>query len=316
MNLKTKISSKFKFLGYKILQGFQWALSDRQYLKILFRIKMGKPLHLDPPVTFNEKLQWLKLYNRRDEFTRMVDKAAAKEVAASRIGKEYIIPTFAVWDSVDEIDFDALPDRFVLKTTHGGGGQGLVICRDKSTLNINEARKNLNYSLRKGDSYKWLKEWPYKNVPRKIIAEELLDDGSEHRIDDYKFNCFNGRAENVMVCFGRGTGHTKFYFFDRNWNLLRINKMGEAAPEGFTLPKPENIDLMFDLADKLSAGIPYLRVDLYNINGHPYFGEMTFFPASGFDPNYSEATDLDFGEKIDLNSSKKNNVNNYEGDAI
>lgn len=281
------------------MKAFDWALTDRQYLKCLFKIKMGKPLRLDPPVTFNEKLQWLKLYNRRDEYTAMVDKVEAKRVAASIIGEEYIIPTLGVWDSFDEIDFGSLPDRFVLKTTHGGGNSGVVICRDKSAFDFQAAKIKLEKSL-KGDIYASFKEWPYKNVRRRILAEELLDDGLGHLINDYKFNCFNGRAENVMVCSDRDSGHTKFYFFDTEWNLLRVNKMGVAAPEGFTMPKPENIDLMFDIADKLSAGVPYMRVDLYNINGKPYFGEMTFYPASGFGANYTREADLDFGNRIKL----------------
>ncbi len=281
------------------MRAFDWALTDRQYLKCLFKIKMGKPLRLDPPVTFNEKLQWLKLYNRRDEYTAMVDKVEAKRVAASIIGEEYIIPTLGVWDSFDEIDFGSLPDRFVLKTTHGGGNSGVVICRDKSAFDFQAAKIKLEKSL-KGDIYASFKEWPYKNVRRRILAEELLDDGLGHLINDYKFNCFNGRAENVMVCSDRDSGHTKFYFFDTEWNLLRVNKMGVAAPEGFTMPKPENIDLMFDIADKLSAGVPYMRVDLYNINGKPYFGEMTFYPASGFGANYTREADLDFGNRIKL----------------
>lgn len=281
------------------MRAFDWALTDRQYLKCLFKIKMGKPLRLDPPVTFNEKLQWLKLYNRRDEYTAMVDKVEAKRVAASIIGEEYIIPTLGVWDSFDEIDFGSLPDRFVLKTTHGGGNSGVVICRDKSAFDFQAAKIKLEKSL-KGDIYASFKEWPYKNVRRRILAEELLDDGLGHLINDYKFNCFNGRAENVMVCSDRDSGHTKFYFFDTEWNLLRVNKMGVAAPEGFTMPKPENIDLMFDIADKLSAGVPYMRVDLYNINGKLYFGEMTFYPASGFGANYTREADLDFGNRIKL----------------
>ena len=293
------MNRKIQSAKIRLLRAFDWALTDRQYLKCLFKIKMGKPLRLDPPVTFNEKLQWLKLYNRRDEYTAMVDKVEAKRVAASIIGEEYIIPTLGVWDSFDEIDFGSLPDRFVLKTTHGGGNSGVVICRDKSAFDFQAAKIKLEKSL-KGDIYASFKEWPYKNVRRRILAEELLDDGLGHLINDYKFNCFNGRAENVMVCSDRDSGHTKFYFFDTEWNLLRVNKMGVAAPEGFTMPKPENIDLMFDIADKLSAGVPYMRVDLYNINGKPYFGEMTFYPASGFGANYTREADLDFGNRIKL----------------
>lgn len=284
----------------ELLKAFEWCLTDRQYLKFVYRIKMGKPLHLNPPITFNEKLQWLKLYNRRDEYTAMVDKVEAKKVAASRIGEEYIIPTLGIWDSVDDIDFDALPDKFVLKTTHGGGGNAIVLCRDKSLLNRSAVKNVLHRSLRKGDSYRWLKEWPYKNVRRRIIAEEMLEDEANEQIVDYKFYCFHGKPYLVLVCFDRGHGKTKYYYFDRNWTFQRINTMGQQAPMDFTLSKPKNIDEMFFLAEKLSAGEPFIRIDLYNVNGRIYFGEYTFYPASGFKSDLSPDADLDLGRRIVL----------------
>lgn len=300
MDQKKKISGKLRFLAYKMLQCFQWCLSDRRYLNCLFFIKMGKPLHLNPPVTFNEKLQWLKLYNRRDEYTDMVDKLQAKRIAAERVGEKYIVPTLGYWDSVDEIDFDSLPDRFVLKTTHGGGGLGVVVCKDKSKLDIGEAKKRLNHSLKKSDIYKRLKEWPYKNVKRRIIAEELLDDGVNDQIFDYKFYCFNGKAHLALVCYDRGVGTTKYYYFNRDWEFCRINTMGKNAPEGFTVPKPENIDEMFALAEKLSESEPFLRVDFYDVKGRIYFGEYTFYPASGFKSDLDSVADLEMGKMIDL----------------
>ena len=271
-------------------------ISDRLYLTWLFKLKMGYKLDLENPQTFNEKLQWLKLHNRKPEYTQMVDKYAAKEYVAKIIGQEYIIPTLGVWDKFDDIDFDKLPDQFVLKTTHGGGNTGVVICKDKSTLDKDAAKRKLNLSL-KADIYRTLKEWPYKDVKKRIIAEKLI--GGEN-IVDYKFSCFNGTATDVMTCSDRGTGDTKFYFFDSNWQLLRYNKRGIAAPEGFTIPAPNNYEKMFEIAGKLSEGIPYLRVDLYNIDGRIYFGELTFFPQSGFDPNLLSETDLLFGSRIKL----------------
>lgn len=296
---KGKIKKKIKSAKIRFLRAFDWALTDRQYLKILFRIKMGKPLRLDPPVTFNEKLQWLKLYNRRDEYTDMVDKVEAKRFAAERIGENYIIPTLGVWDSFDDIDFDSLPDKFVLKTTHGGGNSGVVICRDKSKFDIRAAKIKLEKSL-KGDIYSAFKEWPYKNVHRRIFAEELLDDGTNEQILDYKFYCFNGKTDYVMVCTDRCVGAANYYFFDRNWQFHRINVIGKGAPEGFTLPRPKNLDEMFLVAEKLSVGLPCVRVDLYNVNGRVYFGEYTFFSASGFDKDFPPETDLAFGQKVVL----------------
>lgn len=272
-------------------------IPDKLYLKMLFRYRMGYKLNLDNPQTFSEKLQWLKLYNRKPEYTRMVDKYEAKKYVADIIGEEYIIPTLGVWDKFEDIDFDKLPNQFVLKTTHGGGNTGVVICRDKSTFNKAGAKAKLNKSL-KSCIYRSFKEWPYKNIRRRIIAEELIGNG---RIDDYKFSCFNGDATDVMICIDRASGDTKFYFFDPQWELLRYNKRGLAAPNGFTLPSPQNFELMFEIAGKLSEGIPYLRVDLYNVEGKIYFGELTFFPQSGFDPNLLKETEDLHGAKIKLN---------------
>ena len=278
-------------------------LSDKLYLKLLYYGYMGKRLNLKNPQTLNEKLQWLKLYNHRPEYTTMVDKYAVKKYVADIIGKEYIIPTLGVWDSFDEIDFDSLPNQFVLKTTHGGGNTGVVICKDKSTFNKEAAKAKLNRSL-KSCIYKNFREYPYKNVPKRIIAEKYMEDETGE-LRDFKFYCFKGYVDCVLYCFDRNSGDTKFYFFDKEWKLKRYNKRGKAAPENFTLPKPENIEKMFDLASILSKELPYARVDFYNINGQIYFGEITFFPAGGFDYNRLPEMDLYFGNLVDLNNIKK-----------
>lgn len=285
-------------LGIAILTRIAPIFSDKIYLKLMFRLRMGYKLNLDNPKTFNEKLQWLKLYNRKPEYTKMVDKYAVKEYVAGIIGEEYIIPTLGVWDSVDEIDFDMLPNQFVLKTTHGGGNTGVVICKDKTTFNTEAAKKKLQRSM-KQSIYTHLREWPYKNVKPRIIAEEYIVD-KKGELYDYKFSTYNGEATDVMLCADRNSEETKFYFFDSRWNLLRYNKRGKNAPKDFTLPKPENLEKMFDIAAILSKGIPYLRVDLYNVDGKIYFGETTFYPASGFDPNLLPETDLLFGSRIKL----------------
>lgn len=274
-------------------------IPDAAYLRLRFRLEMGYKINLKSPKTFSEKLQWLKLYNRKPEYTQMVDKVAAKEYVANIIGDEYIIPTLGVWDRFADIDFDKLPNQFVLKTTHGGGNTGVVICRDKSTFNKELAKKRLEKSLKKC-IYRIYREWPYKNVPKRIIAEELITSKEPGGLADYKFSCYNGEATDVMICSERETGDTKFYFFDNNWQLLRYNKRGITAPSDFTLPRPANLDKMFEIAGTLSRGIPYLRVDLYNVDGKIYFGELTFFPQSGFDKNLLADTEQLFGSRIKI----------------
>jgi len=277
-------------------------LPDKLFLSLRFRCLMVKWIDWKNPKTFNEKLQWLKVYNRKPEYTMMVDKAEAKRYAASIIGEEHIIPTLGVWEHFDDIDFATLPDKFVLKTTNGGGGCGVVICRDKAAFNREDAKKKLERSLH-SSIYRNYREWPYKDIQPRIIAEQFMTDSSQSEISelrDYKFFCVNGTAHNVMLCYGRLSGDTKFYFFDREWNLLRLNKRGLAAPDDFSIPKPKAIDEMFRLAGELSTGLPFARVDLYNVDGKIYFGEITFYPQSGFDPNLLPDTDKMFGDLIQL----------------
>ena len=284
----------------KVVSRLYFLFPERLYLIIRYYLVMGKPLHLDDPKTMNEKLQWLKLYNRKPEYTQMVDKVLAKDYVANLIGQKYIVPTLGVWDHFDEIDFDKLPKQFVLKTNHSGGSTGVVSCKDKTTFDKVSAKKKLERSLKR-DISRSLIEWPYRNVKRKILAEEYLGDD----LIDYKFYCFNGEVDVVMNCIERQTGNPKCYFFDKEWNLRRLNKRGKEAPEGFTLPKPEGIDEMFIIAARLSEGLPFARVDLYNINGIIYFSEITFFPDSGFDSNRLPESDLYFGEKIVLPPKSK-----------
>lgn len=278
-----------------LLNRFGTVLSDKTFLKLMFKAYMGKKLDLKNPGTFNEKLQWLKLYNRKPEYTRLVDKIEVKKWVADKIGEEYIIPTYKVWDNASEVDITELPEKFVLKCNHSGGNSGVFLVSDKSKFNLEDARAKLAKVL-KEDIYKLFREWPYKEVKHRIFAEKLLGVG----VEDYKFFCYNGFVESVMVAYERNTGHPKFYFFDRDWKLKRYNIRGKEAPEDFTMPRPENIDKMFEIASILSKGLPFVRVDLYNINGKIYFGEMTFYPASGLDPNLIPETDEYFGSLIKL----------------
>lgn len=279
-------------------------VNPEQFLKKKFQVRMGYPLNLENPKTFNEKLQWLKLHDHNPDYTTMVDKFAVKKYVADRIGEQYIIPTLGVWDRFEDIDFDKLPNQFVLKCTHDSGG--LAICKDKSKFDFQAAKRKIKKSYRRNFYYGGF-EWPYKNIPRKIICEQYMEDSSQKdSLTDYKFFCFNGVADCVMVCLDRFSGDTKFYFFDKNWELKRLNIRGKNAPEGFTIPKPICMDEMFRIAEQLSAGLPFSRIDLYECNGKVYFGEITFFPDSGFDANLLPETDQYFGEMIDLSLVKSN----------
>ncbi len=285
-------------------RGWLNVLPDRLYLKIMFRVCMDQKLDLKDPKTFNEKLQWLKLYNRQPQYTMMADKYAVREYIAKTLGEEHLIPLLGVWDDPDQIDFDSLPDQFVLKCNHNSG-LGMCICRDKAKLDIEMVKSELKKGLRQ-NYYLNGREWPYKNIPRKIICEKYMTDGEESsEFTDYKFFCFNGKIDSVMLCLERSTGNTKFYFFDREWNLRRYNIRGKNAPSDFTLPKPANMDAMFDIAEKLSKGLPFSRIDLYNSDGKIYFGEITFFPDSGFDANLLKETDKYFGEALILPSRER-----------
>lgn len=299
---------KLTHLIAKVLRRLWWLFpNDVYYIKMMYALEMNHKLNLDNPRLYQEKLQWLKLYNRKPEYTTMVDKISAKEYAAKIIGEEYIIPTLGTWEHFDQIDFNSLPEKFVLKTNQSGGNLGVVVCTDKSKLNKKEAKQILEKSL-KFSLYNRFREWQYKNVKPMILAEAYMSDDSEFNkggLSDYKFTCFDGVADNVMVCTERATGKTKFYFFDRKWNLLPLNVRGKNTDPGFKLPKPECMDEMFELAGKLSKGIPFLRVDLYCINNRPYFGETTFYPDSGFDPNILPETEIYFGDKIQLPITKQ-----------
>lgn len=278
-------------------------IPDKLFLKLKYRHNIGIKLNLNNPKTFNEKLQWLKLYDRNPLYTKLADKYKVREYITEKIGKEYLIPLLGVWDNTDDIDFDSLPNKFVLKCNHNSG-LGMCICTDKNKLDVKEVKKELKKGLNQ-DYYLPGREWPYKNVPRKIIAEKyMVDDSNSNEFTDYKFFCFNGYVDCVMVCLDRNSGDTKFYFFDKDWKLKRLNKRGKEAPKDFTIPKPECIDEMFEIASKLSEGFPFVRVDLYQSYGKIYFGEMTFYPDSGFDNNILKESDEYFGKLIDLSLVK------------
>ncbi len=226
----------------------------------------------------------------------MVDKFAVKDHVADVIGCEYIIPTLGVWNTPTEIDFDALPDKFVLKTTHGGGGGGVVICRDKATFDVVAARSKLRNSL-KSDIYKYYREWPYKNVPRRIIAEKFIDVPDKADLTDYKFFCFNGEPRFLKVDFDRFVDHHANYY-DLEWNLLPFGEAEIPPVESHVEHCPPNFDKMITIARKLSKGHPFLRVDLYNVAGRIFFGELTFYPASGLGAFSPCKYDFEIGNRL------------------
>lgn len=285
-------------LGLAIITRLAPIIPDKQYLKWRFRLEMGYPLNLNNPKTFSEKLQWLKLYNRKPEYTQMVDKYAAKDYVANIIGEEYIIPTLGVWDRFEDIDFDKLPNQFVLKTTHGGGGGGVVICKDKTTFNIDKAKSILERSL-KQDIYTSLKEWPYKNVKKRIIAEEFIEiDNGE--LKDYKLFCFNGIPRYCQVIAGRETDITTIDWYDREWNHQHFHEPKDYPFSEKGHSRPRCLDEMWNIATKLSQGQPFLRVDFYEISNKIKFGELTFFPTSGFGGFKPIEWDYKLGEWIKL----------------
>lgn len=269
-------------------------MSDESYLRLTYRAAFHKKLNLEHPQTYSEKLQWLKLYNRIPEYTQYVDKYAVHDFVKERIGEEYLIPLLGVWDSYKEIDFGSLPDKFVLKCTHDSGG--LVICRDKSALNKKAVRKKLEKCLRT-NYYLYSREWPYKDVKPRIIAEPYLVDESGTQLKDYKFFCFDGKVKAMFIATDRGTD-TRFDFYDEKFNHF---PMTNGHPNADIPPKkPDRFEKMKQLAEKISVGMPHARIDFYDCKGKVYFGEITLFHWSGLVPFEPEEYDKKFGDWIRL----------------
>lgn len=270
--------------------------SDAFFLKTVFKERMGYPLDLNTPRTYSEKLQWLKLYNRRQEYIQMVDKVEAKKFVSDIIGEKYVIPTIAVFDRVEDIDFNSLPNQFVLKCTHDSGG--IVVCKDKSKLDKNAALDKLARGL-KENYYYHNREWPYKNVKPRIIAEQYMSD-KNGVLNDYKWFCFDGIPRAMFIATDRFNKQeeTKFDFYDMDFRHLPFTNGHPNSSK--PLSKPGCFEEMKYLAEKLSHGMPHVRVDLYDVDGDVYFGEMTFFHWSGLMPFEPIEWDYKFGEWIDL----------------
>lgn len=270
-------------------------VTDKLFLKVKFRLWMGYWMDFDNPKTYNEKLQWLKLNDIHPEYTDMVDKVTAKDYVAKIIGDKYIIPTLGVWDNVEDIEWDKLPKQFVVKSASDSGG--VVVCKDKSKLDIEAAKVKLK-GLGTRDYTKTSKEYPYKNVPHRFVAEEYMEDESGFELKDYKIFCFNGEAKFLFVATGRQNNDCRFDFYDTEFNHLPVLN-GHANADVWPT-KPENFEEMLEVAGILSQGIPHVRVDLYNINGKIYFGELTFFHWSGIVPFEPFEWDEKFGEYLKL----------------
>ena len=300
MSTFNKVGRYITDKNYRLLvnagHGFYDSMPDRQFLELCFPAWLGYPLNLDNPKTFNEKMQWLKIYARDDYYTRLVDKYEAKRIVADKVGSKYIIPNIGVWEKPEDIDFDLLPQQFVLKCTHNSG-IGMCICRDKSQLDIKKVKADLDKGLHQ-DYYITAREWPYKNVPRKIIAEQFMVDESGTELKDYKIFCFNGKPMYIQVDFGRFTKHER-NLYSTEWDYMGFASLYPTNKEHI-IPKPVCLEEMLYIASILSKGIPYMRVDLYVIGKDIFFGEMTLFHGSGFEPFTPAEWDRKLGDILIL----------------
>lgn len=270
-------------------------MPDGMYIQIYYFAHFKRFANLRNPQTYNEKLNWLKLHDRNPLYTKLVDKFEVKEYVTPIIGQEHIIPTLGVWDCFDDIDFDKLPDQFVLKCTHDS--EGLVIVRDKSTMDKAAAKEKIEAAL-KQNFYYIGREWPYKDVKPRIIAEKYMEDGVDGELQDYKFFCFNGEPRAMFIASDRASDHVKFDYFDLDFKHLDIKQKYPHADRA--LRKPETFDKMVELSRTLSKGFPHVRVDFYEVEGHLYFGELTFYHFSGFMPFEPDEWDYTFGKWLEL----------------
>lgn len=289
MRILRKLTFSAVFAHFARKYDFRF-LSDEMYLKLVYKGNTGRKLNLSDPTRYTEKLQWMKIHDHNPQYTTMVDKAAAKDWAGELIGRRHIIPTIGLWKRFEDIDFDELPDRFVLKCTHDS--KSVIICKDKQMFDYADAREKLNRALRREYFYEG-RQWPYKNVPPRIIAEAYMENKATGDLRDYKFFTFNGEPKIMYIATGRGTGETYGDFFDMEFNHLDLCIDHRNAP---TCPeKPVCFEEMKQAASKLASGTPQVRVDFYEVDGQFYFGEMTFFHCSGFVKFHPDSWDETLG---------------------
>lgn len=273
---------------------FNW-IPDEPYLKFVYRCQLNKKLNLDPPQTFNEKLQWLKLHDHKDYYHKVVDKAEIKELVSKHIGSNYIIPTIGVWDTVEEVPFENLPDQFVIKCTHDSGS--VIVCRNKDKLNVEEVKRRLLDRLKRS-TYWFGREWPYKDLKPRIIVEELLGEGIEP-LTDFKVLCFNGSPKLIEVHIGRGTLQHTQDFYTTSWERTSIVQTCEPMAKE-PMEVPQCLNQMLEFSRILSKDFIHIRVDWYIVEGKLYFGELTFYDGSGFAEFIDEKWDLMLGKWIQL----------------
>lgn len=274
---------------------FDW-LPDKPYLQLRYRAAFNRRLNFSAPQTFNEKLQWIKVHDRKPDYTVMVDKYLAKRYVAEKLGEKYIIPTFGIWETFNDIVFEELPYQFVLKCTHDSGG--LLICKNKKELELIAAERKMKKSL-KSRYFKWGREWPYKDVQPRIMAEQYLSNNGGDVVD-YKVHCFNGIPRLILICTDRfSRSGLREDFFDVEWNHLNLSRPNHPN-SNFPLSEPACLHEMLELSKILSKGVPFLRTDFYEVSGKLFFGELTFFPASGLQPFQPDEWDYKMGKWIEL----------------
>lgn len=289
-----------KVLGLVILEliSKHFPIPNALYLRCKYFFSMGKRLHLKHPKTYNEKIQWLKLYGRDSKTAELCDKYAVKEYVSNLIGKQYVIPLLGVWNDPNDIDFDALPNQFVLKCTQNSG-LGMYVCKDKSKMDKNLVIEGLKRGI-KEDYFLPSRDYCYKGIPHRIIAEEYREDDETGELRDYKFFCFDGVPKIFFIAAGRSKGEHEvtFDFYDMDFNHLPFTNGHPNSIE--PIEKPHCFEEMKQLAATLSAGLPHVRIDFYEANGQIYFGEFTFSHWGGFMPFEPEEWDNKLGEWIKL----------------
>lgn len=299
--LKFALDSDYRF-DFLASKGKYDGMPDDEYIKRLFKAKLGRELDLDNPKSFNEKLQWLKLYDRNPLYVITSDKYAARDYVAEKIGAEHLVPLLGVWDSPDEIDFDKLPSQFVLKCNHNSG-LGMCICRDKSKLDIESVKNKLREGLNE-DYYIKCREWQYRDIKRKIICEKFMSDGRTGSLLNYKIYCFNGEPKVFHMSSDIGAETASLSFLDTDWKQLPFCRT-DYPPFKVLPEKPENKDELLDTARILSQDFPFVRVDLYVVDGMIYFSELTLDPCGGFSPFSPVEWDYKLGEWLTLPEKKR-----------
>lgn len=292
INLLRKIRLKLDNMGLLRMR-------DEDYVRLMYKLTMGRTLNLESPKDFNEKMQWLKLYDRNPKYTELVDKYRVKGYIAKKIGEEYIVPTIGVYEKFDDIDFEKLPNQFVIKCTHDSGS--FIIVKDKKNLNVASARKKITKCLKK-NYYYFAREWPYKNVEPRIIIEAYLGED----INDYKVQCFKGEVDNILVCDGRFSDRgVRYYYFDPDWNYLAYSYYDDINEDTFSYPKPKMIDKIVELSSIIGKDFDQIRVDWYIVKNKIYFGELTFYTNGGFDNTITHEADAKLGKKLILRKKEK-----------